>query len=335
MKRNVYFLSLVLSLFVVGCGAGGGTTTSGVPGDGGGGGNGGGIVPSGPVGTITVTFPGSPAPQAPVYVTDPTQPPPGTAPITERGFRVTASRYETRTSTIFVDDGDGNSIPVTTTTISRVYVKSQDNTVPGSVTLKVPVYTGPSGYLVEVVSFSDNVLNPSFDNVLDPSSTQMIRYGHMDNVQITEVNGVTSITLYPIAHNVINFSSSDLITALNDYSMLVNYNTGMSNGRVPLRNTFNFQDNTSNTFVFPPNVMDNASLTYTVGRSFTRTAPAGVAGDNVYFQGQFYIRDSLLTDDEERGRLWKKYRLNAPDPAYHSPIFQLLNQPGTIIIVIN
>ncbi|MBM2827832.1 MAG: hypothetical protein HW408_364 [Actinobacteria bacterium] len=328
--KKVLFLVLV-TLLMVGCGAGGGTTTSGVSGDGGGGGNGGGVVPSGPVGTITVTFPGSPAPQAAVYVTDPTPPLPGFAPMLEKAFRVTASRYET-TSTIVGYTGDDPPEPILSTVTTRTFFVSADNTVPGSVTLQVPVYTGPNGYLIEVVSFSDNVLNPSFDNVFDPSSTQMIRYGHLDNVQITETGGVNAITLYPIAHQMIRFSSSDLITALTEYSMLVTYNTVTLSGRVPLRNNFNFLDNTSNTFVFPSNVTDNASLTYTVGRSFTRTAPAGFAGDNVYFQGQFYISDSMLTDGEERGRLWRKYRLNAPDLTIHNPIYQGLNQPGTIII---
>ena len=335
MKRNVYLLILVLSLFVIGCGSSGGPTTSGIPGDGGSGGNGGGIVPSGPVGTIAVTFPGSPSaePLAATYATliDPANY------GTEGGFRVTASRYET--STVFAgfiegppdpDTGEPTSIPTYRTVYTRVYFNFADNVVPGSIMLKVPVYAGPDGYLIEVMSFSDNILNPSFDNVFDPSSTQMRRYAYLDNVQISEGQNINTVTLSPIANNTVLFTRPDSITAETPYSMLVSYN-GI---RVPLRNTFNFLDNNSNNFVFASNVMDNSALTYTVGRPFTRIAPAGASGDNIYFQGQFYIYDSMLSDSEQSARLWKKYRLNAPN-SLSNPVSQLLNQPGTIDIIFN
>ncbi len=313
MKRVVFPLFLVLSLLVVGCGSGGGggTTTTGVLG----GGEGGGVGVSGPVGTVTVVLSGpGHIPSAPVLQDDNVTLQSGfvLSDVVEHGFRVTVSKYETSQIVIGLNEDDPPQ-PIYRTVTLRTYFNYGDNSAPGTITLKVPV---GSGYLVEVVSFDTDPLSPF-------SALQLIRYGYAENVSINEGPNAIALNGRPftmISDNTILFSHSQQITGGNAYTMKVTYNS-----KVPLRNTFNYTDSISKNFV-----MDDTNP-YNIGEAFTRTAPVGVANDNIYFQGQFYIHDSMLSDAQQFSKAWKNYRLNAP-AAYNNDIYQRLLLPGDLVI---
>jgi hypothetical protein len=335
MKKAFYLL--LVTLLLVGCGGGGGTSTSsnGIPsGDTGGGG---GI--SEPVGIIRVVFTGSgPAASAPVLQDNVTLES-GYSLAPELGFRVSVSKYVTDIILIgytkVYEEGDVPT-PIYRTVTTRTYFNSLDNTAPGEISLKVPVDTG---YLIEVVSYDKD---PKSISVTPPF--QMIRYGYVDNVSVKE--GANPIVLgpsptgngrpfSPIADNTILFSRTQTITGSFEYTMTVTYNS-----KVPLKDQFNFSDklNGSGSFDFIDANIDNTLKK--IGVPFTDNAPVvinvlpdGSSNDNVYFQGQFYINDSMLSNKEQGEKAWKNFRLNAPAP-YNNDIYQKLLLPADVQITI-
>lgn len=333
--KKALFLSLV-ALLMIGCGGGGGTTTSSSSGETGGGGS-----ISGPMGTIRVVFSGSgPAPSAPVLLNDNvtlTNPYSTGSLGEEHGFRVSVSKYVTDNVLIgytkTFEEGDIPT-PIYNLVTTRTFFRAFDNTAPGEITIKVPV---DSGYLIEVVSYDQDPITAS-------PPFQMRRYGYKDNVTVNE--GYNPITLgpsptnngrpfTPIADNTILFSRSQTITGGQEYTMTVTYNS-----KVPLKDYFNFADklNESSSFVFLDANIDNTlkkiGVPFTDNAPFViNTLPDGSSNDNVYFQGQFYINDSMLSADEQRNKKWKNFRLNAP-ATYNNDISQKLFLPGDVYVYI-
>lgn len=302
--KKALILSLV-ALLMVGCGGGGGTTTtsSDIPGGDTGGGGG---TPTGPVGYITVSFPGPSAPETRVPVAS-------GGLTTIAGLRDHFRIVVKQVAEVVAQDEEGNPYTITTE-LQRIVV---DNTIPGSV--QVAVRPG-DGYTAEVLTYHQ---------VLPINN--MLEYGK--SIVFSVVSGqntAVAMTLTPVSEYITMTAPNDVVSGLT-------YNVATVK-TVPLRpEYFLSQAASTSAWPIPDFVAGYGAGTLRTSGNVTLTAPVVGTAQNLYLQGQFFIDDSLLKDTERKTATpptWSNWRINCPDPAYTESVESILLLPGTVTIVL-
>jgi len=298
---------------LAGCG-GGGTSTSGIPSDGSGGGTGGGggIVPSGPVGYITVSFSGSSAPATMVPVRTG-----GLATIAglRTHFRVVVRRVVQQE----ILDEENNPATINVEVLRAV----QDNVIDGVVQIAVPAATG---YTAEVLTYDQE---GSINYMLEYWKSNLFDLASGQNFTPTwAINGAAVSTF-------INMSLPDNVTSRFSYTASVTKT-------VPLRQTYYLTQQESIATWPIADFNPIAAAGYGTPDSIPRTvptvsltAPIVDIAQNLYLQGQFFIDDSLLKDAERLPATtpaWSNWRINCPDPRYNDNVVSTLLLPGYVTI---
>jgi hypothetical protein len=305
--KKAFFLLLV-ALLMVGCGGGGGTTSSSdIPG--GGAGGGGGTV-SGPVGYITVSFPGPAAPETLVPVRAG-----GLATIA--GLRDHFRLVVRQMATVQFLDEEGNLVNALVET--RRYIA--DNTVPGS--LRMAVSPG-DGYTAEVLTYHQS---GSVNNMLEYAISNVFAV-------VSGADTAVSMALIPVSQYITMTAPDNVVSGLS-YSV-------STSKTVPLRSQY-YLSQFESTALWPTitNFVAGYGSPGAVQRTLgavSFTAPTVLAQSRLYLQGQFFIDDSLLSAAERAPTTppaWSNWRINCPDPAYTDNVSSTLLLPGTISIIIN